>query len=64
MRSISFEENDDFLIKPPQSKNLKKFSENPGFSQEEGLLDTHENSINPDIPTISCYTVSFLRFPW
>lgn len=53
MRSLSFEDKEDFFIadiKPNMKPQNKEFL-------EETLLDTNQNNTHPDIPTISCYTV-------
>ena len=57
MRSLSFEENADFITAEfkPNAKPLTK------CPTELTLLDTNENDMNPDIPTISCYTVKELQ---
>ena len=56
MRSLSFEDNIDFVIdefKPINKPQSKAFP-------EDTLLDTNENNANPDIPTISCHTVNII----
>lgn len=57
LRSLSFEEDEPFAISEfkeslrPHGKSMN------AWSTENLLLDTNENHVNPDIPTISCHTV-------